>query len=340
MNMRVVLAIFGITLVAAVPLYKVGTHEFTSEEDALFDRFKTQFGKAYYDQIEEATRKAIFLQNLHKIRTHNDEAASGLHTYTKAMNEFGDLTGEEFKAKYTGFMGPRNAYSRSVNVADLSHVTPLADGIDWVAQGAVTPVKNQGQCGSCWSFSSTGSIEGAWFISKGKLVSLSEQDLMDCSKSEGNNSCEGGLMDYAFEYVISNGGICSEASYPYLAADESTCKPCSSVAKISSYHDVTANSEDDLEKAVTQQPVSVAIEADQTVFQFYSSGVLTGACGTNLDHGVLAVGYGTLNGTDYWKVKNSWGTTWGMSGYVLLAKGVSQTGGQCGIAMAASYPTV
>jgi C1A family cysteine protease len=162
---------------------------------------------------------------------------------------------------------------------------------------------------------------------------------MDCSKSEGNQSCEGGLMDYAFEWVIKNKGICAEDAYPYKAADESCKTGCSSVAHISSYKDVS-QTEDALQAAVTQQPVSVAIEADQVAFQFYKDGVLTGKCGTNLDHGVLAVGYGTDNGTQYWKVKNSWGADWGMSGYVLIEKGKAQKGGQCGILMAASYPVV
>lgn len=162
---------------------------------------------------------------------------------------------------------------------------------------------------------------------------------MDCSKSEGNNSCEGGLMDYAFEYIIKNKGICTEASYPYKAVDSNTCKSCTNVVTISSYVDV-AESEAALQAAVTLNPVSVAIEADQDAFQFYSSGVLTGRCGTNLDHGVLAVGYGTLNSTPYWKVKNSWGADWGMSGYVLIEKGKAQKGGQCGILMAASYPKI
>jgi len=162
---------------------------------------------------------------------------------------------------------------------------------------------------------------------------------MDCSKSEGNNSCEGGLMDYAFEYIISNNGICTEASYPYTAQDSNSCNSCTNVATISSYKDI-AQTEDDLQAAVAMTPVSVAIEADQEAFQFYSSGVMTGTCGTNLDHGVLAVGYGTEGSTAYWKVKNSWGGDWGMSGYILLQRNKNQNGGQCGIHLAASYPVV
>jgi C1A family cysteine protease len=254
------------------------------------------------------------------------------------MNSFGDLTTEEFHARFTGFLGLRNRFARTQNVAHLS-TDAIPTSVDWTTKGAVTGVKNQGQCGSCWSFSATGSTEGAWFLSKGQLISLSEQQLMDCSKSEGNNSCEGGLMDYAFEYIISNKGICTEASYPYTAADSNTCKSCTNVVTISSYKDV-AQTENDLAAAVAQQPVSVAIEADQSAFQFYSSGVLTGTCGTQLDHGVLAVGYGTSGSTDYWKVKNSWGGDWGMTGYVLIQRNKNQNGGQCGIHLAASYPVV
>eukprot|EP00298_Acanthocystis_sp_HF-20_P014539 c20811_g1_i1.p1 GENE.c20811_g1_i1~~c20811_g1_i1.p1 ORF type:complete len:336 (+),score=107.07 c20811_g1_i1:50-1057(+) len=332
------LLIASLLIVAVCALPSIQLRKLSAEEDSLFAKFKQQHGKVYNDVHDEMYRKQVFVANLKYIRQHNIEEAAGEHTYTLAMNEFGDLTFDEFHTKFTGFLGLRNRFARSQNVADLSNVK-VADSVDWTTKGAVTPVKNQGQCGSCWSFSTTGSVEGAWFLSKGQLVSLSEQQLMDCSKSEGNNSCEGGLMDYAFEYVIKNKGLCTEASYPYKAVDEKTCKSCTPVATISSYKDV-AQSEAALEAAVNVGPVSVAIEADQEAFQFYSSGVLTGDCGTSLDHGVLAVGYGTDNGVNYWKVKNSWGADWGMSGYVLIEKGKAQKGGQCGILLAASYPVV
>jgi C1A family cysteine protease len=207
----------------------------------------------------------------------------------------------------------------------------------------VTPVKNQGQCGSCWAFSTTGSVEGAYFLKNGTLYSLSEQQLVDCSDAQGNQGCNGGLMDYAFTYIIQNKGITSELTYPYTAAD-GTCnkKKAEDVyATITAFTDVTPNSDEDLMTAIVQQPVSVAVEADQDSFQLYTGGVMTAACGTNLDHGVLAVGYGTEGGNDYYKVKNSWGADWGMKGYILLGRGSQYNGGsgQCGILMDPSYPT-
>jgi len=206
----------------------------------------------------------------------------------------------------------------------------------------VTPIKNQQQCGSCWAFSATGSMEGAHFKATGKLVSLSEQNLVDCSQPEGNMGCEGGLMDQAFNYTVINKGIDTEASYKYTAMD-GTCKfNASNVgATIKSWTDVASGSEPDLQKAVaTVGPVSVAIDASQYTFQLYSSGIYhDDNCSSQfLDHGVLAVGYGSVKTgaiKDYWLVKNSWGTDWGMKGYIKMSR---NNNNNCGIATAASYP--
>jgi len=219
-------------------------------------------------------------------------------------------------------------------------VQVTGDIVNWNNKGAVTPVKNQGQCGSCWSFSATGSMEGEKFIKQGSLTSLSEQNLIDCSTSQGNQGCNGGLMDSAFKYVIAKHGIDTEASYRYTATGPNACKYSAANIgdTISSYKDVTRGSESALQSAVDVQPVSVAIDAGHNSFQLYKSGVYyESACSaTQLDHGVLAVGYGTDNsGTAYWLVKNSWGTGWGMSGFIQMSKGRNNN---CGIATMASTP--
>jgi C1A family cysteine protease len=211
-----------------------------------------------------------------------------------------------------------------------------ADAIDWRSKGAVTPVKNQGQCGSCWSFSTTGSLEGALFLKTGKITPLSEQNIMDCDSVD--QSCNGGLMDNAFEWIEKNGGVCSEADYPYEGADGSCKTSCTKVpgTTIKSYVDV-AKTEDALMAAVAQQPTSIAVNANM-FWQLYSGGVLSALCGAKLDHGVLAVGYGT-DGKDYWKVKNSWGSSWGESGYIRVQRGKGGSG-ECGILTSASYPVL
>jgi len=305
-----------------------------SEKDyqLAFTNFIKKFDKAYaHDDF--FSRYNIFKVNFDKIRIHNKMNSS----YSMAVNEFADLTFSEFHARYTGYNHIRNDYVRAQNVAPYVAGAAVPTAVDWRTKNAVTDVKDQGQCGSCWAFSTTGSVEGAHAIATGNLVSLSEQQLVDCSSAQGNQGCNGGLMDQAFEYIIQNKGLCSEASYPYTAVTGTTCQTtCENVATISKYVDVKVGDEDALLQAVAKQPVSIAIEADQQGFQFYSGGVFDGACGTELDHGVLAVGFGTDSGKDFWIVKNSWGGSWGEKGYIRLVRGKDQ----CGLTKAASYPVV
>jgi len=329
--MRTVAILFLGLAVANAAVFK------EEEYQAMFSKFMEQYNKKYTADTF-FYRYTVFKANMDKITLANKQQ----HSYKLGMNDMGDMTHAEFKQAKLGYNSIDRSFARGVNACPAAKTAPPAS-VDWVAKGKVSRIKDQGQCGSCWAFSATGSIESATSIATGAApAGLSEQQLVDCSVKQGNAGCQGGLMDYAFEYVIANKGLVSEATYPYTASGPNTCvKKSPLVSTITGFCDVTSGSETALMNAVALGPVSVAIEADQSCFQFYSSGVMSDkSCGTQLDHGVLAVGYGTVSGQKYWDVKNSWGTSWGNKGYIWLGRQVAgQPSGVCGIALQPSYPT-
>ena len=318
--------------IAAVTLYSLGASGVEQNKD--FELWKAQHGKTY-TVSEESYRIGVWLKNLEFVEAHNQRARAGLETYEVEMNSFADLSSEEFGAKYL-IKYPLQKTTKCTG--PQASTIDIPESIDWSTKETVTGVKNQGQCGSCWAFSTTGSLEGVHAIKTGELTSFSEQQLVDCSKDYGNAGCGGGLMNDSFFYVRDN-GIATEAKFPYTGkVGHCTYNQSTDQAWIiSDCTEVTVDSEKALLAAVAQNPVSVAIQANHLSFQLYKKGVYTGNCGTNLDHGVLAVGYGAEDSKDYFKVKNSWGGSWGQSGYIKIAR-IGDGHGKCGIQMAASFP--
>ncbi|XP_043707839.1 vignain-like [Telopea speciosissima] len=290
------------------------------------------------DLSEKQKRFNVFKENVKYIHEFNKD-----HPYKLKLNKFADMTNQEFKSTYAGSKVKHHTMMRGPRSGGFMYekFKDAPSSIDWRTNGAVTPVKNQGQCGSCWAFSTVVAIEGINQIKTQNLVPLSEQQLVDCDRGDQNQGCNGGLMEYAFEYIKNNGGITTEDIYPYTA-QSGTCdvsKENAPLVTIDGHENVPSSDENALMQAVANQPVSVAIEASGNAFQFYSEGVFTGPCGTELDHGVAIVGYGTtVDGTKYWIVRNSWGAEWGEQGYIRMQRDVSAKEGLCGIAIEASYP--
>eukprot|EP01018_Ginkgo_biloba_P029126 Gb_19399 [translate_table: standard] len=298
----------------------------------LYESWLVKHKKVYNSLEEKQQRYEIFKDNLGFIEAVNQKNQS----YWLGLNEFADMSHDEFKSKYLGTKPNMSNRLRGYGKPfRYENVVDIPNSVDWRKQGAVTRIKNQASCGSCWAFSTVAAVEGINKIITGNLIPLSEQELVDCDKPS-NQGCNGGVMDYAYAFIISNGGIDSEEDYPYKGR-ETRCdakKMKSKVVSIDKYEDVPQNNEEALIKALANQPLSVAIQASGREFQFYKGGVFSGPCGIELDHGVAAVGYAQ----DHIIVKNSWGPHWGEEGYIRMQRGMGKHEGMCGINQMASYP--
>ncbi|XP_071491786.1 cathepsin L-like peptidase [Diadema antillarum] len=303
--------------------------------------WKLKFGKVYADDFEESKRSSIWRENLEFVTKHNVRYDLGEFTYKLGINEYSDLQNHEFVELMTGYQRNISGKATTGSVFLAPENVQIPDSVDWRTKGYVTAVKNQQHCGSCWAFSATGSLEGQQFRKTGKLVSLSEQNLVDCSGPEGNDGCNGGLPVRAFQYVIDSNGIDTEESYPYEGQDGPCRFSKSGVgATCTGYTNIASGNESALKEAVaTVGPISVGIDASHVSFRHYESGVYNepNCSSVKLVHGVLTVGYSSDKGDDYWIVKNSWGTSWGMDGYIWMSRNKDN---QCGIATKASYPLV
>jgi hypothetical protein len=294
-----------------------------------FARWTQEFDKHYASEEERALAFQNFVHNDEMYIAHNVKGLS----WTLDHNEFSDLTWEQFSRSRLGYVGV--VEKKNVDYS-LLNATNVAASLDWVQKGAVTPVKSQGQCGSCWTFSTTGVMEGAYFVAFGQLLSFSEQELTSCSDG-GGNGCNGGLPTRALQWLETN-ALCLEKDYPYTSGGgvRGQCHACSGYVETGGVKEVPSGSETALLTALNIGPVAIGIEADKSAFQGYRGGVLNNpACGQQLDHAVLLVAYGTDSGQDYWKIKNSWGPRWGEDGYIRFIRGSNQ----CGVASDASYPT-
>jgi len=330
-----------LTIVALVALaFAADARPFASE----FEKFKTRFGKAYGDAKEEKYRYGVFVSNMmtaRKLAKTNPLAQFG-------ATEFMDMTPQEFKIRHSAEKYYARAASKHNAKKDLLSAEEVlaAQGskVDWRTKGAVTPIKNQGQCGSCWSFSSTGSIEGQWFLAGNTLTSVSEQELVSCDTID--SGCQGGLMDNAWTWLMQaqNGSIVTEASYPYVSGNGEvpTCALSGKQfgAQINGHLDVPKTEQQMGAFVLKSGPMSVAVDA--TSWQTYTGGILTDCISNQIDHGVLVVGFDDTNNPPYWIIKNSWGTSWGENGYIRVQKGTDQcliTSYPCSSTVAPAGPT-
>nr|XP_043637029.1 cysteine protease Amb a 11.0101-like [Erigeron canadensis] len=318
--------------------------ELESEQglQGLYDRWRSE----HKVQAKGPERFNVFKYNVQRVHASNKQNK----TYRSELNQFADLTHHEMLKTYTsniehylalkGPHGPIKGSAPSGGGSIAGDASKLPKEVDWRNHNAVTPVKNQGQCGSCWAFAAVGAVEGINAIVTGQLVRLSEQQLLDCDNDGRNNACGGGLPCEAFQFIKDHGGLATEESYPYVGVRETCC-----FAKFG-HHSVTLdggwrltiNVESDLMDSLARQPVEIALDASGD-FMFYKEGIFTGSCGTNINHSMLCVGYGeTPEGQKYWIVKNSWGEGWGEKGYIRLVRGVEDPVGVCGMYQYATVP--
>nr|UDE22422.1 cathepsin L2 [Mytilus galloprovincialis] len=307
--------------------------------DNEWELYKKSYNKIYADNNEEIQRRVIWEDNVRFIEHHNMAADRGKHTYWLGINHLADMSEKEVTQKMKGYKMSRDVIKDGSSYLPPNNVQ-VPDEVDWRQKGYVTPVKDQGQCGSCWSFSSTGALEGQHFRKTGQLVSLSEQNLVDCTFKYGNGGCNGGFVFRAYQYIKDNNGIDTESSYPYEAKNASCRFHKSDVgATVTGIKIIKKGDEEALKSAVaTVGPISIAIDADRK-FQLYKNGVFDEPeCNsTFIDHAVLIVGYGVENGQEYWLVKNSWSASWGIDGYIKMSRNKDN---QCGVASYAMYPLV
>ena len=316
------------------------------------ERFNNWVNTFSIDLKDTATQSRIFnnwLTNDQLIRDTNAKSLS----YTLAHNAFSGYSHDEFRELMS--LKPMFYPTSTESLYDDSYLgNELPESVDWRTKGVVNPIKDQGQCGSCWAFSTIQAVESAVALKTGTLYNLSEQQLVDCDDMDFG--CSGGWMDNAFSWINQNNGLCSEDDYPYVSGNSGMSDKCLTTCnlkpktKVLLHVDIPVNSDESLMDVLSLQPVSVALEADQPEFQFYSSGVFTGTCGTLLDHGVGLVGYGVneTNNLPYYILRNSWGTSWGDNGYMYLGRGndpntnkpYNDGKGQCGVLTKASYPIV
>nr|XP_034366492.1 cathepsin Q-like isoform X2 [Arvicanthis niloticus] len=317
-----------------------GASEFDLSLDVEWEEWKIKYGKSYTPE-EDVLKREVWEENVKRIKLHNMENSLGKNTYTMEVNDFADLTDEEFKNMITGFTFPINDTVKSPWKGALHNALPKS--VNWLKEGYVTRVNDQGKCKSCWAFPVTGAIEAQVFKKTGKLIPLSAQNLVDCSKPQGNRGCRGGTTYNAFQYVLQNGGLEAETTYPYKAK-EGVCRynPNNSLATITTFVPLSEDEDVLMDAVATKGPVAAGINVVYSSLRFYKKGIYhEPRCKRFVNHAVLVIGYGfdgnEEDGKNYWLIKNSWGKQWGLGGYMKLAKDKNN---HCGIATFAQYPII